>query len=42
MNAVGLFVPLMQPSRHMVAAASVTGAAYNPVWTIDVAALGAK
>jgi peptide/nickel transport system substrate-binding protein len=32
----------MQPSRNTVAASSVTGVAYNPVWTIDVAALGAK
>ena len=42
LNTSGPFVPLMQPSRHMVSAASVTGLAYNPVWTIDVAALGAK
>jgi peptide/nickel transport system substrate-binding protein len=42
MNQVGPFIPLMQPSRDMVGAASVTGIAYNPVWTIDVAALGAK
>ena len=42
MNQVGPFIPLIQPSRNTVAAASVTGIAYNPVWTIDVAALGAK
>jgi peptide/nickel transport system substrate-binding protein len=32
----------MQPSRHMVAASTVSGLSYNPVWTIDVAELGAK
>ncbi|WP_406450606.1 ABC transporter substrate-binding protein [Streptomyces sp. NBC_01622] len=42
LNADGPFIPLMQPSRNTVYAASVTGVAYNPVWTIDVAALGAK
>jgi len=42
MNQVGPFIPLIQPSRNTVAAASVTGIAYNPVWTIDVAALGSK
>ncbi|MFF8024894.1 ABC transporter substrate-binding protein [Streptomyces sp. NPDC007896] len=42
MNDGGPFIPLMQPSRNTVAAATVTGVAYNPVWTIDVAALGAK
>jgi peptide/nickel transport system substrate-binding protein len=42
LNSVGPFVPLIQPSRNTVAAASVTGLAYNPVWTIDVAALGRK
>ncbi|MFF2522649.1 ABC transporter substrate-binding protein [Streptomyces liangshanensis] len=42
LNNDGAFIPLMQPSRHIVAASSVTGLAYNPVWTIDVAELGAK
>ena len=42
LNESGPFIPLMQPSRNTVAASSVTGVAYNPVWTIDVAALGAK
>ncbi|WP_405818711.1 ABC transporter substrate-binding protein [Streptomyces sp. NBC_01390] len=42
LNAGSPFVPLMQPSRHMVSASTVTGLAYNPVWTVDVAALGAK
>ncbi|MDQ0989500.1 ABC transporter substrate-binding protein [Streptomyces sp. V3I7] len=42
MNASGPFVPLLQPSRNTVTAATVTGVAYNPVWTIDVAAVGSK
>ncbi|MEV0641884.1 ABC transporter substrate-binding protein [Streptomyces sp. NPDC050619] len=42
LNDRGPFIPLIQPSRHMVSASTVTGLAYNPVWTIDVAALGAK
>lgn len=42
LNQVGPFVPLLQPSQNAVTAASVTGLAFNPVWTIDVAALGAK
>ncbi|MCW2915735.1 MAG: extracellular solute-binding protein [Actinomycetia bacterium] len=42
LNQVGPFVPLMQPSQQTVAAASVTGLALNPVWTVDVAALGTK
>ncbi|MFK4102504.1 ABC transporter substrate-binding protein [Streptomyces sp. NPDC019531] len=42
LNASGPFVPLLQPSRHTVTAASVTGITYNPVWTIDVAAAGSK
>ncbi|MDX6349906.1 MAG: peptide/nickel transport system substrate-binding protein [Streptomyces sp.] len=42
LNSSGPFIPLMQPSRHMVAASTVSGLSYNPVWTIDVAELGAK
>jgi peptide/nickel transport system substrate-binding protein len=42
LNASGPFVPLIQPSQNIVTAASVTGLAYNPVWTVDVASLGAK
>lgn len=42
LNASGPFVPLFQPSRYTVTAASVTGVAYNPVWTLDVAAVGSK
>ncbi|MEU8271190.1 ABC transporter substrate-binding protein [Sphaerisporangium sp. NPDC049002] len=42
LNASGPFVPLVQPSQNIVTAASVTGLAFHPVWTVDVAALGAK
>ncbi|GII62717.1 peptide ABC transporter substrate-binding protein [Sphaerisporangium krabiense] len=42
LNATGPFVPLIQPSQNIVTAASVTGLAFHPVWTVDVAALGAK
>lgn len=42
LNQISPFVPLIQPSQHVVAASSVTGLAINPVWTIDVASLGSK
>ena len=42
LNQVSPFVPLIQPSQHVVAASSVTGLAINPVWTVNVATLGAK
>ncbi|WP_248961319.1 ABC transporter substrate-binding protein [Sphaerisporangium perillae] len=42
LNASGPFIPLIQPSQNIVTAASVTGLAFHPVWTVDVAALGAK
>ena len=42
LNAEGPFVPLIQPSQNIVTAATVTGLTFNPVWTVDVAALGAK
>ncbi|MEV0091243.1 ABC transporter substrate-binding protein [Streptomyces sp. NPDC050738] len=42
LNASGPFVPLIQPSQNIVAAASVTGVKYHPVWTVDIADLGAK
>ncbi|NJP88883.1 ABC transporter substrate-binding protein [Nonomuraea sp. FMUSA5-5] len=42
LNASGPFVPLIQPSQNIVSAASVTGLEYHPVWTVDVADLGAK
>lgn len=41
-NASGPFVPLVQPATNIVTAKSVTGAVYNPVWTIDLAGLGKK
>ncbi|GGK73232.1 ABC transporter substrate-binding protein [Sphaerisporangium melleum] len=42
LNESGPFVPLIQPSQNIVTAASVTGLQFHPVWTVDVAALGAK
>ncbi|MEU6431214.1 ABC transporter substrate-binding protein [Microbispora sp. NPDC046973] len=42
LNAGSPFIPLIQPSQNIVTAASVTGLAFNPVWTVDVADLGAK
>ncbi|GAA1956871.1 ABC transporter substrate-binding protein [Catenulispora subtropica] len=42
MNATGPFIPLLQPSRNTVAAGSLSGVVYNPVWTLDVAAVGTK
>ncbi|RCG30614.1 ABC transporter substrate-binding protein [Sphaerisporangium album] len=42
LNASGPFIPLIQPSQNIVTAASVTGLAFHPVWTVDVAALGVK
>lgn len=42
LNESGPFIPLLQPGNNFATAATVTGAEYNPVWTIDVAALGKK
>lgn len=42
LNATGPFMPLIQPGQNIVTAASVTGVEYHPVWTINVADLGAK
>ncbi|MEU1880977.1 ABC transporter substrate-binding protein [Streptosporangium sp. NPDC020072] len=42
LNASSPFIPLIQPSQNIVTAASVTGMEFHPVWTIDVADLGAK
>ncbi|MCO6005857.1 ABC transporter substrate-binding protein [Actinoallomurus purpureus] len=42
LNAAGPITPLLQPSQHVVTAGTVTGLALNPVWTIDIAALGSK
>ncbi|MFC8131865.1 ABC transporter substrate-binding protein [Streptomyces sp. NPDC057302] len=42
LNDSGPYVPLLQPGQNIVTAASVTGLAYHPVWTVDLADLGAK
>ncbi|GGO63944.1 ABC transporter substrate-binding protein [Nonomuraea cavernae] len=42
LNAAGPFIPLFQPSQNIVTAASVTDVEYHPVWTVDIADLGAK
>jgi peptide/nickel transport system substrate-binding protein len=41
LNAGGPFIPLVQPATNIVTAKSVTGAAYNPIWTLDLGAVGA-
>ncbi|RKR76095.1 ABC transporter substrate-binding protein [Frondihabitans australicus] len=40
LNATGPFVPLIQPAATIAARPRVTGVAYNPVWTLDLATLG--
>ena len=40
MNAEAPFVPLLQPGSNVAYQSSVTGVYYNPVWLINVAALG--
>ncbi|WP_327351614.1 ABC transporter substrate-binding protein [Streptomyces sp. NBC_01304] len=42
LNDSGPYVPLIQPGQNIVTAASVTGLAYHPVWTVDLADLGVK
>ena len=42
LNASGPFIPLVQPPSNVVTATSVTGAAYNPIWTVDVGTIGVK
>ncbi|GII91916.1 ABC transporter substrate-binding protein [Sinosporangium siamense] len=42
LNAQSPFIPLIQPTQNIVTAASVTGLEYHPVWTVDVADLGAR
>ncbi|MFC4949434.1 ABC transporter substrate-binding protein [Pseudonocardia sp. GCM10023141] len=42
LNASGPFIPLVQPPTNIVTAKSVTGAGYNPIWTVDVSGIGAK
>jgi peptide/nickel transport system substrate-binding protein len=40
LNEGGPFIPLVQPATNIVTAKSVTGAAYNPIWTMDLGAVG--
>src|SRR6266576_3226632 len=40
LNTDGPFLPLIQPGQVVVATKGVTGADYNPTWTIDVAGAG--
>ena len=40
LNTDGPFFPLIQPGQVVVATKGVTGADYNPTWTIDVAGVG--
>lgn len=42
LNTGGPFIPLVQPPSNVVTAKSVTGAGYNPIWTVDVAAVATK
>lgn len=42
LNASGPFIPLVQPPSNIVTATSVTGAAYNPIWTVDLGAIAAR
>jgi peptide/nickel transport system substrate-binding protein len=41
LNAGGPFIPLIQPPTNIVTANSVTGAVYNPIWSVDVSAISA-
>lgn len=40
LNLDGPFFPLIQPGQVVVATKGVTGADYNPTWTIDVSGVG--
>jgi len=40
LNAEGPFFPLIQPGQVVVATKGVTGADYNPTWTLDVSGVG--
>ncbi len=40
LNTEGPFFPLIQPGQVVAASKGVTGADYNPTWTIDVAGVG--
>jgi peptide/nickel transport system substrate-binding protein len=39
MNASGPFMPLFQSAQVAITAKSVTGFAYNAIWTVEFAAL---
>ena len=38
----GPFIPLLNPAVNLASISSVTGLEYNPIWTVDIAALGSK
>ena len=40
LNVEGPFFPLIQPGQVVVATKGVTGADYNPTWTLDVSGVG--
>ncbi len=40
LNTEGPFFPLIQPGQVVVATKGVTGADYNPTWTLDVSGVG--
>jgi peptide/nickel transport system substrate-binding protein len=40
LNSDGPFFPLIQPGQVVVATKGVTGADYNPTWTLDVSGVG--
>lgn len=40
LNTDGPFFPLIQPGQVVAASKGVTGADYNPTWTLDVAGVG--
>lgn len=40
LNSEGPFFPLIQPGQVIVATKGVTGADYNPTWTLDVSGAG--
>lgn len=42
LNASGPFIPLLQPPSNIVTATTVTGAGYNPIWTVDVGTIGPR
>lgn len=42
LNESGPFIPLVQPGNNIAAKSNVSNVEYNPVWTLDIAALGSK